>query len=359
MTLLAYVSRVFAARFFFCLVGLAALLQLLDLLDNATDALNRGGLSAVGWYAVLRLPSTVNQLIPVSVLLGAAAALLALANGNEIVAMRSTGLSLYRIVGFLVPATVVLAVLHYALGDQLAPRAERSFQDWWSTASHNAADGGDAGSTLLWIRDGRTILSVDRLGESGRVIEGLSIFDRDPTGNLSGRITAARAEYKDGHWTLVDVRRTTLRDKSLGAETSLTSFDWRTTLRPEDFVELAEPVDTLSVGTLLDILAGRRPGAAGEAFYETRLQRKFALPLTSLVMLLVAAPAAAGVGRHGNLSRGLGWGLAAGFLFLIIDGLAVAAGQAGLLPAFLAAWTPALLFASLGGTALIWLEDRR
>lgn len=214
MTLLAYVSRVFVTRFFFCLVGLAALLQLLDLLDNATDALNRGGLSAVGWYAVLRLPSTLNQLVPVSVLLGAAAALLALANGNEIVAMRSTGLSLYRIVGFLVPATVALAVVHYALGDQLAPRAERSFQDWWSAASREAADRDDAGSASLWIRDGSTILSVDRLGERGRVIEGLSIFDRDPTGNLSGRIVAARAEFRDGRWTLFDVRRTTLRTRT-------------------------------------------------------------------------------------------------------------------------------------------------
>jgi lipopolysaccharide export system permease protein len=77
-----------------------------------------------------------------------------------------------------------------------------------------------------------------------------------------------------------------------------------------------------------------------------------------VVMLLVAAPAAAGVRRHGNVSRGLGWGLAAGFVFLIIDGLAVAAGQAGLFPAALAAWTPALVFASIGGTALIWLEDK-
>jgi lipopolysaccharide export system permease protein len=361
MTLLGYVSRVFVARFFVCLAGLAALLQLLDLLDNAAEALSRGGLVAVAWYALLRLPSTLNQLIPISVLLGALAALLALANSNEIVAIRSSGVSLYRVVGLIVPATLVIAIMHFALGDQLAPRSERHFQDWWSaTGAHGGRGAWDDGATPpLWMRDGKALLSLDRVGEEGRVVEGLSIFERDLTGNLSARIVAQRAEYRSGEWTLLDARRTTIRNGSLGFEAISGRLDWHTSLTPDDFVALAEPIETLSVRALLDIVSGRRPGAAGEAFYETRLQRKFALPLSSLVMLLIAAPAAAGLRRQGSLARGLGWGLAAGFSFLIIDGLAVAAGQAGLLPAALAAWTPALLCTSLAGTALIWLEDTR
>jgi lipopolysaccharide export system permease protein len=157
---------------------------------------------------------------------------------------------------------------------------------------------------------------------------------------------------------LLDAHEISIADKTLGPDRPARQIAWATTLQPEDFVELAAPTETLSARALLDIVAGRRPALAGEAFYETRLQRKFALPLASLVMLLAAAPAAAGLRRHGNVSRGLGLGLAAGFVFLITDGLAIAAGQAGLLPATLAAWTPALLFASAGGTALIWLEDK-
>ena len=360
MTLLGYVSRIFLARFLLCLAGFAALLQLLDLLDNATEALSRGGLAALARYALLRIPSTINQLVPVSVLLGALAALLALAHSNEIVAMRSSGLSLYRVVRLLVPATLVVAILHFAIGDQLAPRTERHFQDWWSAPQARGGAGArdSTAAAPLWLRDARTLLSVDHVTEHGRAIEGLRIFERDEAGNLSGRIAAARAEYRNGGWMLLDAHRIAIVDKSVGPEIATPQLAWQTSLRPRDFVELAAPTETLSTRALLDIVAGRRPAIAGEAFYETRLQRKFALPLASVVMLLVAAPAAAGVRRHGNVSRGLGWGLAAGFVFLIIDGLAVAAGQAGLFPAALAAWSPTLIFGCIGGTALIWLEDK-
>jgi lipopolysaccharide export system permease protein len=360
VTILRYTSRIFLARFLLCLAGFAALLQLLDLLDNATEALGRGGLLAVGRYALLRLPSTINQLVPISVLLGALATLIGLANHNEIVAMKASGLSLYRILAALVPVTAVVAALHFAMGDQVAPRTERHFQDWWAaTPSRGAAKAqGAEPAAPLWMRDHRTLLSVDKVAERGRSLEGLTIFERDAAGNISGRISAARAEYRNGEWILRNTHRVTIVDKAVSPAVSSPEFAWQTALRPRDFVALSTPIDTLSTRALLDIVSGRRPAIAGEAYYETRLQRKFALPVASLVMLLVAAPAAAGLRRHGNASRGLGLGLAVGFVFLIIDGLAVAAGQAGLFPAALAAWSPTLIFGCIGGTALIWLEDK-
>jgi lipopolysaccharide export system permease protein len=358
VTLLGYTSRIFLARFLLCLAGFAALLQLIDLLDNATEALSRGGLLAVGRYALLRLPSTINQLVPISVLLGALATLIGLANHNEIVAMKSSGLSLYRILATLVPVTAVVAALHFAMGDQVAPRTERHFQDWWAATPPRGKAQDDEPAASLWMRDQRALLSVDKIAEHGRVLEGLTIFNRDAAGNISGRISAGRAEYRNGGWILLNTYSVTVVDKVVSPEVSSPELAWQTHLRPRDFVALSAPTDTLSTRALLDIVSGRRPAIAGEAYYETRLQRKFALPVASLVMLLVAAPAATGMRRQGNASRGLGWGLAAGFVFLIIDGLAVAAGQAGLFPAALAAWGPTLVFGCIGGTALIWLEDK-
>ena len=115
----------------------------------------------------------------------------------------------------------------------------------------------------------------------------------------------------------------------------------------------------LMCSVIVGIGQGFSPGLPAKVFraYAVAMPTAFVcvLVVRPLVMRLVAAPAAMG---HRGVSRGIGLGLAVGFLYLITDGLATAAGQARLLPALLAAWVPTLAFASIGATGLIWLEDK-
>src|SRR3546814_3144490 len=83
------------------------------------------------------------------------------------------------------------------------------------------------------------------------------------------------------------------------------------------------------------------------------MQKRIALPAAVLIMLLLAAPVAQGLQRHGGIVAGLAAGTGLGFLYFITDGFVLALGEAGAIPPVLAAWTPALIFASLGGAAQI------
>jgi len=88
-------TRVLAA-----LVVLVAILQVLDLLDVTTDILSRKlGVAGVLYYAMLRLPSLVAQVAPLSVLAGSLFAFTQLARENAVVALRSTGFSAYQLLG--------------------------------------------------------------------------------------------------------------------------------------------------------------------------------------------------------------------------------------------------------------------
>ena len=49
-------------------------------------------------------------------------------------------------------------------------------------------------------------------------------------------------------------------------------------------------------------------------------------------------------------------GIGVGFTYFVADGLAVAMGEAGKLPPVIAAWSPGLIFAALGGFVVLQVE---
>jgi lipopolysaccharide export LptBFGC system permease protein LptF len=83
-----------------------------------------------------------------------------------------------------------------------------------------------------------------------------------------------------------------------------------------------------------------------------QLHKKFAYPLIVLVMAVLAIPFAFSAGRRGALS-GVATALGIGIVYWITAGLFEALGNINQLPPALAAWSPDLLFALIGGYLIL------
>ena len=74
-------------------------------------------------------------------------------------------------------------------------------------------------------------------------------------------------------------------------------------------------------------------------------------------MPLLAAIAAFGLARSGQVLLRATVGMALGFAYFVSDNFALAMGNLGAYPPFLAAWAPFLLFLLIGETVLIRTEE--
>ena len=74
-------------------------------------------------------------------------------------------------------------------------------------------------------------------------------------------------------------------------------------------------------------------------------------------MPLLGAVAAFGLARSGQLFVRAVTGMALGFAYFVVDNAAIAIGNFGGYPPFLAAWAPFLLFALIGETVLLKTEE--
>ncbi|HKK29129.1 MAG TPA: LptF/LptG family permease, partial [Alphaproteobacteria bacterium] len=106
-----------------------------------------------------------------------------------------------------------------------------------------------------------------------------------------------------------------------------------------------------------ELLGGEVPATEPASHYRTELLHNLALPLTAPLMVLLAMPATYGSSRHGGAARGFLLSFALGLGYLVSDKLFIAMGQAGLLPALLAAWGATVMFASIGIAVLLKFEE--
>jgi lipopolysaccharide export system permease protein len=347
-----YVFRTVAVRILSAAIVLLALLQILDLLDVTTEILERNlGLAGVLHYAALRLPGMVEQIAPVSVLAGALFAFAKLARESAVVAMRASGLSAYRLTAMAAPAALLVILVHFAVSQYVTPRSEQSLETWWRATSSETDDTRAGPRTF---RLGSDIVVASKGDERGRALTGVRIYRRAPDGQLTQRIAARAAVFTHGEWELLNPTMEYVGETGVrhGAAQQMV---WPNPLRPSDILDLFSKQRDPSAAAALRALEG---GGAerSPAYYKMQFQRAVAAPIGALVMLLLAAPVALANFRSGRGTQTIAASMAAGLLFMVIDGLFTAMGQSGAAPVILAAWAAPAAFGIMGATALIYLE---
>jgi len=352
MKLQLYVLKVAAIHILGAAAVLMGILQVLDLLEVTTDILDRNlGMGGVVYYALMRTPRLIEQVAPISVLAGGLFAFSQLARESAVIAMRAAGISAYRIVAMAAPAAALVMLIDFACAQVIAPRTDPILDAWWEAhtpVADRKADG------PVSFRVGEDLVIAASSSPDGRALQTVKIYRRDKTGRLIERIEAPSAAVQTKGWTLSGAMITRFTGERVDTMTT-TQMTWASPLRPEDVQALFSDNPAPSAGSarraLLNGGTDRPP-----SYYETRLWGAYAGPFGALIMLLLSAPVALANFRSSQGAVLLAGGLAAGLIFLVIDGLLTALGESGAIAPILAVWGGPVIFGSLAVNALINLE---
>jgi lipopolysaccharide export system permease protein len=351
MRLAGYVLRAVSVRIAGATAVLMAVLQILDLLEVTPDIVERGlGFAGIVHYAVLRLPQLIDQAAPLGVLAGSIFAFMKLAGDSEIVAMRASGVSVYRLLLMALPAALAVVVIDFAAVEIVAPKTDPMLQTWWQSTAPAAKKTTPKPKAF---RVGADLALASTSDLSGRTLHDVKIYRRDASGREIERIEAATAAYGPQGWRLTAPKfvRFDASGAHMGQATQMT---WASRFEPADVQALffGDNLSAASAHRALRGGGGQRP----PSYYATRVQRAIAGPIGSLVMLLLTVPIAVASFRSSKGAVFVAASLGAGLLFIVVDGLLAALGEGGALAPLLAAWTAPVVFAALGTTALLRLE---
>jgi lipopolysaccharide export system permease protein len=352
-----YILRVFFVQFALLLVSFTALLQIFDLLSNSIDVLQRsnGKFSGLLLYAVLRLPEIISFLVPFVVLIAALMTLGKLERDNEILAYKASGAPYNAVLLAFLPAVTMVAAMHFIIADQVVPRSIGAMVRRNIYVDISSKDNDNP----VFIRDGRSIVEAASVEKHGSVLKKVRIYNRDQNGILTDQLQADEADYnvKDHRWTMYGVWTAQIQASRATQPVFSDRQEWKTHLTPAEFSNLIEMPQAMTLAKIWNFASATDVGVRPTYFYEAWLQKRIALPVSSILMILLAAPVAHGVYRRDRgMAAGIAIGFGLGFLYFVADGLVMSLGESGAVPPVVAAWMPILVFASVGGAWLIRLE---
>jgi len=356
-----YVVREFLNTFILVLASFVMLMLVFTFFELVGDILrNHIPLTTVGDYLFNLSPSMLYTITPLAVLIAVLVTFGVLNRNSEIIAMKATGISLYRLVIPIVSIAATLAVGLFLFDEFYLPQANRRQEALRSTIK------GRPPQTFLHPEE-KWIFGQPRAGEPGRIFyyqffdpdanefANLSIFEFDPaTFALSRRIFAARV-----YW---DTRRSAWRFVN-GWERDIEGNNTRySEFTGTSFAEIHEDPgyfkkenlqsQEMNFGQLNSYIKDLRQSGFDTMRLRVALWHKLAYPLIAIVMAVLAIPFALSMGRRGSLT-GIAVAIAVALAYWVVDGLFGAMGNVNYLPAALAAWSPDILFGLAGGYLLL------
>ena len=355
-TVSLYMARLFLVRTFGILALLVLVLQALDLLGNSAKILAApgNGDAQVWYYVSLRTPQIVSTFLPFSVLLGTILTLIQMNQNSEVVALKSAGMSAHQVLAPLLLASMGVAAISFAFNDHVVSRATATLDSWQKVDfGPLPRDRGDRAN--VWVRDGDDLVEVDSIRGRGDAaqLSGITIYDRTG-GNLTAIVRAGSGRREGDGWRIGPATRF---DVASGKLTQLGNILVARGVRPDQFTLGAVDPDGLSFGALRSAISDLADAGRPTKSLESTLWHKLSGPLSSVLMPLLGAVAAFGLARSGQLFIRAVIGMALGFAYFVADNFALAMGNLGAYPPFLAAWAPFLLFFLIGEAVLIRSEE--
>lgn len=352
------------------LIGLFTFFTLIEELDNVNEKFT---LLSLFYMQVLALPTYMYDLLPIGLLIGAILALAGLAQRNELVILRVSGVSGFRLLAMLWVATIPLVAAAYLLSEYITPAAELKTSEA-SIELLGRAEGGRLNSGY-WFKEtdgsgGTRIINIASLQTGGNV-SGITLYEFTAGQELTHFSSADTGRFGDGSLTLSNITQTTIDAGSVQALAqaqrpeapvtrleTLPSRTLPTTLTPERLVARVLTPERMSMGDLLDYIDYLQANGLQTDRQVVAFWRKLAYPFTLFVMITIAAPISFMQTRRGGVGGKVFAGILLGVGFFMLNQLALNLGMLSRWAPWVTALVPNLGALTLAFGALLLMENR-
>lgn len=349
-----YIVRQFLTTTLFALFAVTLVFIIIDAMENLRDFIDRQATaSIIALYYFYFIPEIVKLIMPVAMLLGSLFVTARLSTQNEMTAIKTTGMSLYRtMVPFIVVALIVSALSVYFNG-WIVPKAnKKKFNLERVYLNKNTISGSGAN---IYLQDSPTrILSIGYFDDTQETASRVSIQDFSDTNYtvLVARVDAQTMVWDSSsrQWILHSGVRRWFTDKGESFEKFNAQISDKLHFNPDDLRRKQEQPDEMDYRTLEAFIENQQRAGQDVSRWLVDFYSKISFPFASVIVVLFGVPFAS-VKRRGGIGVQLGISLLICFIYLIFMKISQVFGYNGDVNPLLTAWMANLIF--LAGAAYV------
>lgn len=307
----------------------------------------------------LHLPEIIVLTIPIGVLLGTLLVFNRMSSDSEIIALRTSGVSFYRIMVAPLLFGLLTSFISFGINEGVVPIANRTSKKLEFLALYKSElPSGSANFTYMERGKDLSLSRIFYIGYyNGQTLNNIIILDFTRS-KLVQIISAATGAWAHGEWVLEkgrtyvlagdsDITRIMQFDKLSipGIKNAQTALETQK-VAPKD-------MSMIELGKYMDLL--KQSNSLGNDLL-VRFHQKFAQPLACLIVALAGAPLGL-LARRSRSNIGLIYSAAVVFAYYVMVSASGALGESGRLNPVLAAWLPNIVIGAVG-TLILYFKAR-
>ncbi len=304
---------------------------------------------------ILNLPQVIVMTIPMGVLLATVMTLNGLSLKSEITVMRACGIGLNRIAKPIFIFAVVMSICSFFINETIVPVMMKQSKDLalWALGQKNIPDG-KQNFVFKELNDNGVLKRLFYVGHcEDKILYNITVLDSSKEGTIQ-ILQANEGSTSPEGWHFQKGAVYTVGDDGKILNTALFDdsvfkfgMDMSKQMNKDVAKEMNFPKLVKYIGENGSHLEKKERNILVIELYD-----KLALPLTTIALVLIGVPLAITPPRV-RYNRGFLFSILIIFAYYLIRALSISFGEAGTLPAFLAAWMPNIVL-TIAGAALYY-----
>ena len=344
-TLDRYVSVEFT-RFFFLILSALTVVFLLGIVIEILPSVftNRIQGKVVFEYVVMYLPEILFLMLPLATLMATLVNFAILTKTSEITAIKAGGISLYRLSVPVIIAGLLASCVCFGLQEYLRPNANRRVAELRDEILRRPPQTYNVLDRRWMMGQDKQIYHYAYFDPRRHKFSGLALYRFAPENfGMNERFYAEEAQWQPAKqsWKLTKGWR-----RHFDGEKKYERFDVlevQDMESPAYFIKEEKDEDKMTFLELSDYIEELKRSGYDVIGLEVARWAKLSFPLAAVITVLISVPFSFTPGKKGAL-YGIGIAIAIGLTYYIATRCFVFMGEAAMLPPFMAALTPNILF---------------
>lgn len=313
-------------------------------------------------FVLFRVPQAIPMAFPFASLFAGLLAMGRVMGDNEITAMRTSGIPVWRIA--LTPLLFGLAMfgLAYGMNEYIAPASvDISTRTFYQIIYHTDSLPVEP-QFFRKDPDSGNVFYVNQVLPDNKTMQGVQVFKIGRYGVFAETLQAKTADVEDRQLALHDVIDTRYNSDGMmtsqqRVKTVMIGLPLGETAAQFMSTQNSDPWTMSSKQLATQVKALQAQGIGGSALggLEINLANKLAWPFASFIGVVLAVPLALRFGKRGR-TLGIAMAILAFFVYFLMTSATAALGRNGKIDPVFAAWLPNIIMGTTGAV-LLWLEE--
>jgi len=312
-------------------------------------------LGALG-YVLLKIPFMFVQLTPAGILLATIIVFGLMNKNNELLAVRSSGISIYYLIKPAIMVAVILAMLMFFLGETIIP-VSMAKANYIRNYVLKKRDNIYSARKDIWIKSENRLVHINFYDPVKQFVAGITVTTLGKDFSLESRIDAQKGYYKQGKWVFENIIEQVHVKNSMEYDVNL--YDKKSiplAIKPEDLVEVLKKSNEMSFFELRRYVRKVEQEGYDATGYKVDLNGKIAFPFICIIMVLTGAATGMRSFVKENIPAAIAIGVVIAFMYWVMYGLCLSLGYGAILPPVISAWAANLFFLCFGILYLVNTE---